>query len=76
MRGKFSAEFQCKVASGIHDISLLFNMECDADTRKNSYAIMLSGGTALFQGIGERDEGTDGVGSIRDEFSNGRSTRD
>ena len=42
-------------ASGIHDTSLLFSMECDADIRKNSYSnFMPSGGTAMFQGTVER----------------------
>ena len=46
---------QCKDASGIHDTSLLLNMECDADIRKNSYAnFMPLGGTAMFQGTVER----------------------
>ena len=46
---------QCKDASGIHGIFLLFNIECDADIHKNSYAnFMPSGGTAMFQGIVER----------------------
>ena len=49
------AKCQCKDASGIHDTSLLFSMECDADIRKNSYSnFMPSGGTAMFQGTSER----------------------
>ena len=42
----FPAKSQ-KDASGIDDTSLLFNMECDADIHKNSYANSVpSGGTA------------------------------
>ena len=41
-------------ASGINDISLHFNMEYDADIRKNLYiSPMPSGGTAVFQGTVE-----------------------
>ena len=51
----FSAKFHCKGASGILDTSLLFNMECDANIRKNSIRQLLpSGGTAVFQGTVER----------------------
>ena len=53
-RKRFS-KFQCEDVSGIHDTSLMFNTECDADIRKNSYAnFMPSVGTALFQGNVER----------------------
>ena len=38
-------------ASGIHDISLHLNMECDADICKILY---ISGGAAMFQGTVER----------------------
>ena len=51
----FSTKFQCKDANGIQDISLLFNIECDAEIRKNSYGnFMSSGGTAIIQGTVDR----------------------
>ena len=44
-----------KEASGIHDTSFQSNMKCDVDIRKDLYAnVVLSGGTTMFQGIGER----------------------
>ena len=53
-RKRFS-KFQCEDASGIHDTSLLFFTECDADIRKNLYTnFMPSSGTAMFQGAVER----------------------
>ena len=72
----FSAKFQCKDASGIHDTSLLINMECDADIRKNSCAkFMPPGGATMFQGTVERvTKGNDGVGSIHDEDQSSCST--
>jgi len=44
-----------KEASGIHDCTFQTIMKCDVDIRKDLYAnIVLSGGTTMFQGIGER----------------------
>jgi len=44
-----------KEASGIHDTSFQSIMKCDVDIRKDLYSnIVLSGGTTMFQGIGER----------------------
>merc|ERR1712224_599254 len=44
-----------KEASGIHDITFQSIMKCDVDIRRDLYAnIVLSGGTTMFQGIGER----------------------
>ena len=41
--------------SGIHDFSLHFNLEYDADIRKNLYiSLGPSGDTAMFQGTVER----------------------
>ena len=42
----------------IHDISFQNVMKCDVDTRKDLYDIVvLSGGTTIFQGIGEHMNG-------------------
>jgi actin beta/gamma 1 len=44
-----------KEASGIHDTTFRSIMKCDVDIRRDLYAnIVLSGGTTMFQGIGER----------------------
>jgi len=44
-----------KEASGIHDCTFQTIMKCDVDIRKDLYQnIVLSGGTTMFQGIGER----------------------
>merc|ERR1712094_5249 len=44
-----------KEASGIHDTTFESIMKCDVDIRKDLYAnVVLSGGTTMFQGIGER----------------------
>ncbi|KAJ0398084.1 hypothetical protein P43SY_001174 [Pythium insidiosum] len=44
-----------KEASGIHDCTFQTIMKCDVDIRKDLYCnIVLSGGTTMFPGIGER----------------------
>merc|ERR1711953_1019998 len=44
-----------KEASGIHDTTFQSIMKCDVDIRKDLYAnVVLSGGTTMFAGIGER----------------------
>jgi actin-related protein len=44
-----------KEAAGIHQCTFQTIMKCDIDIRKDLYAnIVLSGGTTLFEGIGER----------------------
>jgi len=44
-----------KEASGIHDCTFHTIMRCDVDIRKDLYGnIVLSGGTTMFPGIGER----------------------
>merc|ERR1712199_54653 len=44
-----------KEASGIHDCTFQTIMKCDVDIRKDLYAnIVLSGGTTMYPGIGER----------------------
>jgi len=44
-----------KEASGIHDTTFQSIMKCDVDIRKDLYGnIVLSGGTTMFPGIGER----------------------
>jgi actin-related protein len=51
----FQPSFIGKEASGIHDTTFQSIMKCDVDIRKDLYAnIVLSGGTTMFQGIGER----------------------
>jgi len=51
----FQPSFIGKEASGIHDTSFQSIMKCDVDIRKDLYAnVVLSGGTTMFQGIGER----------------------
>ena len=44
-----------KEASGVADLSFQSIMKCDVDIRKDLYAnVVLSGGTTMFSGIGER----------------------
>jgi len=51
----FQPAFIGKEASGIHDTIFRSIMKCDVDLRRDLYAnIVLSGGTTMFQGIGER----------------------
>merc|ERR1719384_2318436 len=51
----FQPSFVGKEASGIHDTSFQSIMKCDVDIRKDLYAnVVLSGGTTMFNGIGER----------------------
>jgi len=51
----FQPSFVGKEASGIHDTSFQSIMKCDVDIRKDLYAnVVLSGGTTMFAGIGER----------------------
>jgi actin-related protein len=51
----FQPSFIGKEASGIHDTSFQTIMKCDVDIRKDLYAnVVLSGGTTMFPGIGER----------------------
>jgi len=51
----FQPSFIGKEASGIHDCTFQTIMKCDVDIRKDLYAnIVLSGGTTMFQGVGER----------------------
>ncbi|KAL9139838.1 actin [Amphidinium carterae] len=51
----FNPSFIGKEASGIHDITFQSIMKCDVDIRKDLYAnVVLSGGTTMFPGIGER----------------------
>jgi len=51
----FQSSFIGKEASGIHDTTFQSIMKCDVDIRKDLFAnVVLSGGTTMFQGIGER----------------------
>merc|ERR1712207_109921 len=51
----FQPSFVGKEASGIHDTTFQSIMKCDVDIRKDLYAnVVLSGGTTMFGGIGER----------------------
>jgi actin beta/gamma 1 len=51
----FQPSFIGKEASGIHDTTFQSIMKCDVDIRKDLYAnVVLSGGTTMFLGIGER----------------------
>jgi actin beta/gamma 1 len=51
----FQPSFIGKEASGIHDCTFQTIMKCDVDIRKDLYSnIVLSGGTTMFTGIGER----------------------
>ena len=51
----FQPSFIGKEASGIHDCTFQTIMKCDVDIRKDLYSnVVLSGGTTMFAGIGER----------------------
>jgi len=51
----FQPSFVGKEASGVHDTTFRSVMMCDVDIRKDLYAnVVLSGGTTMFPGIGER----------------------
>merc|ERR1712125_135776 len=51
----FQPSFVGKEASGIHDTTFQSIMKCDVDIRKDLYGnVVLSGGTTMFTGIGER----------------------
>mmetsp|Transcript_22354 Transcript_22354/g.26896 ORF Transcript_22354/g.26896 Transcript_22354/m.26896 type:complete len:378 (+) Transcript_22354:100-1233(+) len=51
----FQPSFIGKEASGIHDCTFQTIMKCDVDIRKDLYSnIVLSGGTTMYPGIGER----------------------
>jgi len=51
----FQPSFIGKEASGMHDTMFQTIMKCDVDIRKDLYAnIVLSGGTTMYPGIGER----------------------
>merc|ERR1739845_257624 len=51
----FQPSFVGKEASGIHDTTFQSIMKCYVDIRKDLYAnVVLSGGTTMFAGIGER----------------------
>jgi len=51
----FQPSFIGKESSGIHDTTFKSIMNCDVDIRKDLYAnVVLSGGTTMFTGIGER----------------------
>jgi len=51
----FQPSFVGKEASGIHDTTFQSIMKCDVDIRKDLYGnVVLSGGTTMFAGIGER----------------------
>jgi len=51
----FQPSFIGKEASGIHDCTFQTIMKCDVDIRKDLYGnIVLSGGTTMFPGVGER----------------------
>jgi actin-related protein len=51
----FQPSFLGKEAAGIHDTTFQSIMKCDVDIRKDLYAnVVLSGGTTMFEGIGER----------------------
>merc|ERR1712093_910544 len=51
----FKPSFIGKESSGIHDTTFQSIMKCDVDIRKDLYSnVVLSGGTTMFAGIGER----------------------
>ena len=53
--GLFQPSFIGKEASGIHDTTFQSITKCDVDIRKDLYGnVVLSGGTTMFAGIGER----------------------
>merc|ERR1712167_533975 len=52
---RFRPSFIGEEASGIHDTTFQSIMKCDVDIRKDLYGnVVLSGGTTMFAGIGER----------------------
>merc|ERR1719389_1028700 len=54
----FQPSFIGKEASGIHDTTFQSIMKCDVDIRKDLYSnVVLSGGTTMFPGIGDRMTG-------------------
>ncbi|KAH0472298.1 MAG: uncharacterized protein KVP18_004865 [Porospora cf. gigantea A] len=54
-KGLFQPGFLGSEAKGIHVVSFNSIMKCDMDIRKDLYAnIVLSGGTTMYEGIGER----------------------
>jgi actin-related protein len=51
----FQPSFMGKEAGGIHEITFQSINKCDIDVRRSLYEnIVLSGGTTMFQGLGER----------------------
>ena len=51
----FQPSFSGKEASGIHDTTFQSITKCDVDIREDLYGnVVLSGGTTMFAGIGER----------------------
>ena len=51
----FQPSFLGKEAGGIHEITYQSINKCDIDVRRDLYGnVVLSGGTTMFQGIGER----------------------
>jgi len=51
----FQPSFIGKEANGIHDMTFESIQQCDIDIRRDLYGnVVLSGGTTMFQGIGER----------------------
>jgi len=51
----FQPSFIGKEASGIHDCTFQTIMKCDVDIRRDLYGnIVLSGGTTMYPGVGER----------------------
>jgi actin beta/gamma 1 len=51
----FQPSFIGKESAGIHDTTFQSIMKCDVDIRKDLYSnVVLSGGTTMFTGIGER----------------------
>jgi len=51
----FQPSFIGKEGMGVHDTTFQSIMKCDVDIRKDLYAnVVLSGGTTMFAGIGER----------------------
>ena len=51
----FQPSFIGKEAAGVHETTFQSIMKCDVDIRKDLYAnVVLSGGTTMFSGIGER----------------------
>ena len=54
-RPRAQTSFTGEEASRFHDSSFLHTMKCEADTRKELYAnVVSSGGTAIFKGTEER----------------------